>query len=60
MTVSTSDAKIDFVARKSYRFKSILDFSQKLAAVNNLTTLTAANENTMNVENGVAVTYIKV
>ena len=59
-TISTSDAKIDFVTRKSYRFKCVLDFSQKLTAVNNLTTLTVANENTMNVETGGAVTFSKV
>ena len=59
-TVSTNDGIIDWVTRKSYRFKTIATTSNVLNVANNLTTLTAANENTMNVESGGAVTFSKV
>ena len=59
-TVSTNDARIDYVARKSYRFKTIVTASNVLNVANNLTQLTPGTENTMNVESGVAVTYSKV
>ena len=59
-TVSTNDARIDWVTRKSYRFKTIATASNVLNVANNLTQLTAGTENTMNVESGVAVTYSKV
>ena len=58
-TVSTSDGKIDFVSRKSYRFKTILDDCVRLTAANNLSVIPAAQEYVMNVESG-AATFSKV
>ena len=58
--VSTSDGKIDFVTRKSYRFKTILDDCVRLTAANNLSIIPAAQESVMNVESGAAVTFSKV
>ena len=58
--VSTSDGKIDFVTRKSYRFKTILDDCVKLTAANNLPIISAAQESVMNVDSGAAVTFSKV
>ena len=48
--VSTSDGKIDFVTRKSYCFKTILDDCVRLTAVNNLSVIPAAQESVMNVD----------
>ena len=58
--VSTSDGKIDFVTRKSYRFKTILDDCVKLTSVNNLPIIATAQEAVMNVDSGAAVTFSKV
>ena len=41
-TVSTSDARIDYFLRKSYRFLSMLAFSNVLTTANNLPVLTQA------------------
>ena len=60
MTCSTSNAKIDFVTRKSYRFKAIAPASTNLNSANNLAVMFAATENTMNVDTGAAVTYSAV
>ena len=57
--VSSCDAKLDFVTRKSYIFKNNLDFSNKLAAANNLTTLTQVNEHAKNVDQAVDITNSK-
>ena len=57
--ISTCDAKIDFFTRKSYWFKSLLDFSNKLTPANNLTVLTPVTENQMNVDTSAAVIFIK-
>ena len=54
--VSTADAKVDYVTRKSYTYKNNLDFLNKLTATNNLTTLTQANEHTMSVDQAVDIT----
>ena len=59
-TCSTSNAKIDFVTRKLYRFKAIAPTSTNLNSVNNLAVLTAATENTMNVDTGTSITYSAV
>ena len=48
-TVSTSDARVDWVCRKSYQFKSILSFS-----------LATGAENTMTEDTGAPVTFSKV
>ena len=56
-TVSTSDAKIDYISKKVYRFKSIVDDSSKMTVTNNITALTAATENIMNVDTGSATTF---
>ena len=56
-TVSTADAKIDYVSKKVYRFKNIVDDSIKLTAANNITAITAATENVMNVDTGAATTF---
>ena len=56
-TVSTADAKIDYVSKKVYRFKNIVDDSIKLTATNNITAITAATENIMNVDTGAATTF---
>jgi hypothetical protein len=58
--ISTSNAKIDFVTRKSYMYKNNLDFSSKLASANNLTQLTQANEHTMSVDQAVEITNTTV
>ena len=59
-TVSTNDARIDWVTRKSYRFKTIATASNVLNVANNLTQLTAVNQNEMNVESGGAVTFTHI
>ena len=59
-TVSTGDARIDYVTRKSYRFKTVLDDCVKMNTVNNLAVIAAASENVMNVDAGAAVTFSKV
>ena len=59
-TVSTGDVKIDYVARKSYHFKTILDDCLKMNSVNNLPVFAAASENVMIVDTGAAVTFSKV
>ena len=56
-TVSTSSGRIDYVTRKSYRFKTIATASNVLNAVNNLTTLSATAQNTMNVDTDATTTY---
>ena len=58
-TVTTNDARIDWVTRKSYRFKTVATASNILNSANNLTTLTVGSENTMNVDTGAAVTFSK-
>ena len=58
--VSTSDRKIDYVTRKSYHFKTILDDCSHLTSVNNLPVICAAQEAVMNVDTGAATTYSKV
>ena len=59
-TVSANDGRIDWVTRKSYRFKTIATASNVENVTNNLTALTAENENTMSVDTGAAVTFRKV
>ena len=51
---------VDWIRRNSYRFKTIATASNVLNVANNLTTLTVANENTMNVDTSTAVTFSKV
>ena len=58
--VSTGDAKINYVTRKSYTYKVDLDYSNRLFTANNLTTLTQANEHTMSVDAAVDITNSKV
>ena len=56
-TASTSSGQIDYVTRKSYRFKTIATASNVLNVANNLTTLTAVNQNVMNVDTDATQTY---
>ena len=58
-SVPTTDAKVDWVMRKSYRFKNTLSFSNVLSCDNNLPVLTQATENQINVESGAAVKFSK-
>ena len=58
--VSISDIKIDYVTRKSYRFKTILDDCLRLTSINNLPVISAAQEAVMNVDTGAATTFSKV
>ena len=58
--VSTSDGKINYVTRKSYRFKTILDDCLRLTSVNKCPAISAAQEAVMNVDTGTATTYSKV
>ena len=55
--VSTTNGRIDYVTRKSYRFKTVATASNVLNSTNNLITLTAANQNTMNVDTDATQTY---
>ena len=56
-TVSTSSGRIDYVTRKSYRFKTIATASNVLNIANNLTTLASTAQNTMNVDTDATQTY---
>ena len=59
-TVSTNDARTDWVTRKFYRFKTIATASNVLKTANNLTTYAVGAENTMNVDTGVPITFDKI
>ena len=57
--VSTSDRKIDYVTRKSYHFKTILDDCLRLTSVKKLPVISAAQEAVMRVDADAAITYSK-
>ena len=52
--VLKNECKIDYVSRKVYCFKTMLDDYNKMISKNNITALAQAYQNFMNVNSGIA------